>query len=397
MNRIESFALQSALKIERPFINESFFPISHDKYITFNNGSQADAKKYPLIQDAINLINPYLEKNNIGLYQLGVPGEETYQECNVLVGGTNLNQASYILSRSSLHFGVDGVLNHIASSYHKPVVALYSGLPASVCSPYFNKEDNLVNLSGLARDALPSYNENEPSKTINKIMPEEVAYHILKLLNIDNTLHLYKTIFIGDMYNSPIIECVPDFSPDATFFPQSMVHVRMDYHFDEKQIPNFANGRKVAIITKDPIQDKYLLAAKDNISMITYRIDERSDPDFVQRCIDLGLQINLISSNASSISETRLQFFDWPVRLVEAKSKKDLDNCREICENTYFKCKKTIHSQAGQFPSKHHWENNITSEEENLAIDSPVFWEELDHLYLYNHDQDSKNKSGGKN
>lgn len=397
MNRIESFALQSALKIERPFINESFFPISHDKYITFNNGSQVDAKKYPLIQDVINLINPYLEKNNIGMYQLGVAGEETYQNCNVLVGGTNLNQASYVLAKSSLHFGVDGVLNHIASSYHKPVVALYSGLPASVCSPYFNKEGNVINLSGRSGDTLPSYNENEPSKTINKIMPEDVASHILNLLNIDNTLHLYETFFIGDMYNATIIECVPDFSPDASFFPQSMIHLRLDYHFDEKQIPIFANGRKVAIITKDPIQDKYLLAVKDNISMITYRIDESSDADFVQRCIDLGLQINLISSNKQSISETRLKFFDWAVRLNEDKSKKDLDNHEKVCENTYFKCKKTIHSQSGQFPSKYHWENKITSEKENPAIDSPVFWEELEHLYLYNHDQDSKKQSGGEN
>lgn len=394
MNRIESFALQSALKIDKPFIHNSFFPITEDRYITFNGGSQGEGKKYHLFQEVVDLINPYLEKNNIGLYQLGVSGEQTFEKCNVLVGATNVNQASYVLSQSLIHFGVDGLLNHIASSMGKPVVALYSGLPPEVCSPYFNKKNKLVNLSWTDKDDLPSYNENESSKTINKIKPEEIALNILNFLKIDNDLESYKTVSIGDMYTSPIIECIPDFSPDNNFFPQSTIHLRLDYLFDEAKIPEFANGRNIAIITKKPIEEKYLIAVKKNISMVTYRVDENSDTEFVQKCLDLGLQLNLISSNPETISKTRLKFFEWPVRLILNKSKKDLDNNKDLCDNTLFKCKKTIYSKSGSFQSKYHWKQGIVSKDKNMVVDSPDFWIELDHLYLYNHDKKSKHESG---
>ena len=46
MNKLERYSLHSGLKISKPFVNDCFFPIVHEKYISFHAEESVNSKKY---------------------------------------------------------------------------------------------------------------------------------------------------------------------------------------------------------------------------------------------------------------------------------------------------------------------------------------------------------------
>jgi hypothetical protein len=273
----------------------------------------------------------------------------------------------------------------MASSFGTPVVSLYSGTPPEVNSPHFSDPKNISNIVGYEEGVNPTYNEAEAEFTINNIKPERVASEILNKLSIEHYLDGYETIFTGGLYHVPILECIPDFSPPPEFFPQTLINLRLDYHHDPSAIIGFSNNRRLGLITKSPIESKFLLASKNSIESITYHVDENSDISFIESVVELGLNIKLISLKESSIQETRINLIDWQVPLFISKTKKLLDLDDKICDNTFFKTRKVLFTKDGQFPSKAHWEKKIINSSENTIIDSDQFWSETDHYRIYNH------------
>jgi hypothetical protein len=389
MKRIESLSRHSGLKISNPFISESFFPIKDDKFITFNT-YQIEQKQYDCLQIVIDLIQPYLSKNNISVYQLGLPKDPSLTNCNTLCGATTINQAAYILKNSLLHFGVDSALTHISSFYRKPTICLYSGLPPEVNGPI--QKDNVVNITGYESNFLPSYSEQESLKTINNIKPEKIAISILDKLKIKNDLDLFSTIHFGELYKYSIIECVPDFLPDSSFMINRSVNLRMDYHFDEKNIISFSNGRKLNIITDKPIDSKILKICSKNIECITYHVDEESDLDFIKNSKSLGINVSLVSRNNKNLNKSRLKFIDFDIKEKDIIFKKDLDLKEKVCDNTYFFTNKILISQGKKFASKIHYEKNIELSDQNKVFDKDEFWLDSNHYIIYNHAKNKKDR-----
>jgi len=398
MKRIEAISRHSGLKISKPFLSKSFFPIKDDKYITFNT-YQIEQKKYDFLQIVIDLIQPYLTDNDISIYQLGLPKDPPLVNCNGLCGATTINQAAYIIHNSLLHFGVDSALTHISSFYRTPTVCLYSGLPPQVNGPLedfiFNEdfaEDWLTNITGYDSDSLPSYSEQEFSKTINKIKPEDIAVPILDKLKIKHDLGSFKTLFTGDLFKYSIIECVPDFNPPPNFMTNRSVNLRLDYHFDEKNIISFSNGRRLNIITDRIIDIKILNICRNNIECITYQVDDDSDIDFVKKVKSLGIDINLISKDNSKLNTTRLKFIDFDIKEKECLNKKDLDLNGETCDNAFFFTNKILISQGKKFASKIHYEKNIEFSDKNKVFEEEDFWLDSNHYIIYDHAKSNKDR-----
>ena len=71
MHLLEQYSLSCGIKIDKPHVETSFFPIDCDKYITLHASSGMEAKNYDYFKDVIDLIHPHLESNNIKIVQIG--------------------------------------------------------------------------------------------------------------------------------------------------------------------------------------------------------------------------------------------------------------------------------------------------------------------------------------
>lgn len=71
MHLLEQYALTCGVKIDKPTIYESFYPINSNKYICFHPTSKYDSKVYDYWQIVLDLILPVLRNHKIDVVQIG--------------------------------------------------------------------------------------------------------------------------------------------------------------------------------------------------------------------------------------------------------------------------------------------------------------------------------------
>jgi len=383
MNFVESLSLCAGLKHSRPFIEESFFPVVPEKYITFCTENH-QSKQWDHFQEYLNIITPILEKNGISVVEIG-DNEVNLNSSNIsLKGATRPNHWSYIIRRSLLHIGPENFISQLASFHDTPFIAFFSNTNPEYSAPIWSDRKNQILIEADLKSNKPSFLGSEQIKTINNIPAEEVVQKTLDALNIENDFKKYEIFSIGSHFHETLIEVVPDFIPEANFFPRTLINIRMDYHFNESALPYFANNRKVSIVTEKEININTLLHIKPAIEQVYYKIDENSNEKYALDLKRKGIGVTLILKQKCDIDLTRLKFFDWEIHEEENKTKKDLDNSSEICDTTRYKSSKNIFSKDGQFSSKSSLDKKIKIHEDQIIIDEDEFWEDSDYFKLYN-------------
>ena len=391
MNVVEKLSLEAALPIGKPFIHKAYFPLLLDKFITFNICKSHPSRHWDGFQDCVNLLLPYLEKEKIKIVQLGQANDPPIGGCHNLAGSTSPNQCAYIMEKSLLHFGASNFLTHLAAFLDKPTVTLYGDTLPSTDAPMWGKNRTHTILEG-ERDEKPTYSKEETPKSINFIYPEKVAEEVLSLLNIKHNLNQLDPFFLGSKYFAPCLEVVPDFTPPPSFFPQSLLNVRMDYHFDEDILLHFTNNRKLSIITDKPLTIEKMKFAKSSLNHIFYLVDLDTDPDYIHALRKVGVPISLFYKGKEKISQIRLNLLDFIVDQVEIKTRQNVDNEEKICDVTHYKSGKALFSKGKEYSSKAAWEKNLVAQKDQPIIDSDSFWDEIDHFKIYNKN-DEKNSS----
>ena len=61
MHIIESYATHCGLRIDKPWIYQSYYPMSHKHYITLQPAGGADVRDYAYWDEVIQYIKPELE------------------------------------------------------------------------------------------------------------------------------------------------------------------------------------------------------------------------------------------------------------------------------------------------------------------------------------------------
>ena len=100
MHLIEQYALSCGVKIDKPVVETSYFPVDCEKYITLHASSGMEAKNYDYFTDVITLISPYLEQKNIKIIQIGDRKDKKLEGCIHYNGTTNLKQSFYLIKNS---------------------------------------------------------------------------------------------------------------------------------------------------------------------------------------------------------------------------------------------------------------------------------------------------------
>lgn len=392
---IEEYAKSLGVKIGKPRITNHFYPITSSNYITFHtNNKKSPARHYDYWKVVFDLIKPKLSEKKIDIIQVGGPDDPPYNDCDIHTLGASFKQMSYIVKGAKLHFGIDSLPVHLASVHDIPIVGLYSNLFAECSKPVWNKKSKTIQLAPDFSEIKPSFRDNEDPKRVNEIKPEEVASSILDLLNIDHDLSGYKTLNIGKHYFNKIIEVVPDFMPDSSFQFSNLINLRCDYGLLDDSLQYWLT-RKVNLMINKAIDINLIYNARQNIKGMTIFLgDETIDERYLKALSRLNINYNLLCKNKDIISELRLKFFEHTVEEYSPKNKKDLDFVSEVCNNTFYHSNKTLISNNKHYYSKAAWKSNIEkTEDHQVAIDSDEFWEEVEHLNIYNHAKDKAKRN----
>jgi hypothetical protein len=389
MHLLEQYSLSTASKIDKPYIYETFFPLPIEKYITFQAQSKFESKDYSYWQDVINIISPFLEKNNIKIIQFGKNEEKSYENVIDLKGKTSFNQLAFLMKNSLLHFGPDSLGVHIASMYDIPIVSLYSIIQSSVAGPYFGNKSKHILFDAYKRigNGKPSYSHQENPKCINLIKPEEIADAIFKLLNIDFQT-VFETVFTGQKYTgSSIQESLPNHK-NIIFNPENLVEVRADLGFDEQSLINqLAQYKKCVLVLDKPINLNILNQFKQNILTIAFKITNQDNKEFLIKLRESGIKFVLISDlTQEEINKLKINYYQFAnVDKIEKPSQEKIDELKKNINSLFYRSAKitasndkfyySLAAAEADIPMKNHFEYQ-------KVLDTTSFWDNLDFFTI---------------
>jgi len=393
MNKLQRYSLHAGLKISKPFVNDCYYPFTKDKYITFNTSSKVQSKHYDLWQEVVDLISPFLKKNNISIVQLGDAKDPEIQGVYRLCGATNFNQSSYLLKSSLLHFNSCDHFSYLAYNSGVKLISLFSNEPSS--SFCFEQNSNCHFIDS-PKEKYCSYSVIENPKTINKISPPEIAFKILSELNIKNNINDFDFLFAGESFPVRIIEIIPDFIPDQNFLKKSLVNLRADLHLDENILFQFSKDRQLGIITDKALSPDLCFAIKNSVARMSIDASCENLPDFLLNLKKFNINYELFSFNEKEITDLRLKYIDEKISLFKRKTKKDVDIDFDTCNNLVMNSSKIILSKGKKFASKAHWiTGNELKDGHQDIIDTSDFWEDSDYYIIYRKEKNGKRKTKG--
>lgn len=395
MHLLETYALSTGSKINKPFIVKKYFPLPTNKYITIQNSSGMPSKSYSYFQEVINFIQPLLKENQIDIIQIGSEKDRALIGAFHLHGQTNINQTAYILSNSLLHIGNDSFAIHMASAFNIPLVGLYSISSPEIAGPYW-KNDKQICLCPEG-NWKPSFNPNEQPKTVDSIKIEKVVESIEKILFNTNTLK-FKTKYIGNKFSWKILETLPQTIIPNSFFGKELVNIRFDYleNFQnlDATIENLKN-RPCSIITDRSLEIEKLIPYLSQLKMLSYDITENIDIDFVNKLNNLNIKFNLIfksePTNQEDLNLRKLALIDidkkienitYSTEFLQKIGPKDIIRTNKlILHRNKFFC-----SKAGLVENKdiqYSGQNFIFEQKLEQISDLELLKEDIDFIFIY--------------
>ena len=391
MHLVEQYSLAMGARINKPFIETNYYPLPFKKYIVVENGADIKSRIYGMWSDVILEIKPYLNERDISIVQIGHKDSELIPAAFDLRGRTTTTQQAFLLKNSILHCSTNDFLLDIASSFDVPVVGMYGNTFAEVAKPYWGDKSKHIILESHRNGNKPSFLAEENPRTINFINPEDIAYSILKLLNI-KAKNKQKTEFIGDLYTTHILEAVPDFSPPQSFNPGIVINLRMDYKFDLQNMVNWGSNRKINIFTNKVIDLNYLNAIKNNIVGIQQEVCTDLNTKYLSILNNLQIKCELFTKNERALGKLRMKYFDYKVSLKKEKTRKDAENkIPELSSDSFYKSNKLLFSNGKKYLSKYDYSvGRDYNGTDHKAIDDPKFWQDQEHVRIYKKSVDTE-------
>jgi len=351
MHFLETYALNSGLKIDKPFIFEKYHPVGFDDYIVFSH------KSYEYFQDVIDIISPLLKDTQI-IHLQRHAGE--FVDCHK-IAGIDFNQAAYLIGRSKLYFGEPSIYTDLASHYGVKTVTTYSNTFPQNAFPYWgSKKDCQISIESDQKPPFGSSAENH--KILNSIKPEEIAKKILEALKIEHSLD-YETIFMGTLYqrNDVIVEIVPDNNPPV-LMDNLVCSVRMDLKFNEEYLYEILKLRPHQVWTKKSIHENILEELKDNIQQVFYIITEDDDPSFPRLLKNLSIKTRLVTYlDEKELNKKKLDYVDHDPIFNLNEEKKRFENVQ--INNLFYSSCKALYENDTYYPSDYARAMNLPIED----------------------------------
>jgi hypothetical protein len=402
MKLLPSYSLATGLKIGNQFLAEKYFPLPKEgPYILLHASSGMASKNYPYYQEVISILGPIFEQNGITIYQIGGKEDQPIPGCVHLMGQTSLHQTNYLIKRAIMLLGNDSWSQHRAGYLNIPVVTPFG--PTSSANHFaYQYHPASIPIESHRWNRNPTFSNNEQESTIALISPEEVVNSVFKILGA--SIHLNrKSLFIGQRFNSPMLEYVPDMPLGADFAKGSIPLARFDLGGSEEILFQTLQIRKLNILTNRPINPNGLAQLKGNVDILTIEFikDSLITTEYIKilKSIGLKLQCFTLELDGDELSRKRLEFFDY-CQIIKANHKtrdnfisdtrrylNDPQFNLEIKPSTWFKSNKYLLARGKVYLSKFHYLMDLPTEDFSKNIsqvpDHEEFWREQDYFYMF--------------
>lgn len=365
-----------------PNLNTQFFPVPFDRYITLHvSDGRIDSKHFSYWTEVVALLKPVLHHFGIAIIQIGGPQDQIIEGTDAKYLTLTYAQSAYVQKGAILHLGCDSLPIHTASAFGKKIVALYGHIYFCQSPANWSKLEDVIYLEPDRGANHPPFGPVEYPKMVNTIKVETICQSVCKLLDLPVSFH-FQTQFIGEHYNLPVVEIIPDFFGESAELNGANINLRMDLNFDENCAHAWAQHYPVKIITRKPINLELLAANKKNIPQLTLLLDDKDSfsLEYVKAAKRLIPNLVLVGMKEETLSDTREKFFDY---IVERFPSIDNDLVKILCDSHKFWTQKNIFSKAQKFPSIAHWRANIPTSHENFVIRNDEFYRDIQHFFVY--------------
>lgn len=364
MKLLESYSRSTSVDLKhKPYLYEKYFPFPSDvtKYITLQNSSGMPAKNYSYYQEVVDILFPILEENKIKIVLLGDKDSGQLSKVLDFRGHTNIGQAAYLIKRALLHIGNDSWMCHYAAAEEIPLVSLYGSTTIDNHSPYHINKDKAILLESNRNGNKASFQREENPKTIDLINPEDICKAICKLLNIKFD-YLFKTLSLGKVYHSKIIESAMDSIVNINALGIPNIICRLDYS-PILNIPILIEQMKlgkVSIVTDKILPLSLLQQFRGQIIDIIYEIKENHNPNFCKDLQQLKIPYRLFTKLSDEVlNPIKLNYLDYNIISRLEKKVPDILKNKDISK-IYIRGAKFIIGAKGLFNSYWAYKNHTT-------------------------------------
>lgn len=370
------------LPLDRPNLNVQVFPVPFDKYISLHVGDgKIPAKHFDYWSEVVMLLKPILHHFGIAIVQIGGPQDQIIDGADAKYLTLTYAQSAFVQKGAILHAGIDSLAIHISSAFGKKIVALYSHIYSQQSPCNWSNPEDVIYLEPDRGTNHPPFGPVEYPKMVNTIKIEEICRSVCKLLELPATFD-FATQFIGEHYNLPIVEIIPDFFGESAELNGANINLRMDLNFDENCAHAWAQKYPVKIITKKPINLELLATNKKNIPQLTLLLDDKDDfsLEYVKAAKSLIPNLVLVGMKEETISDTREKFFDYIVERMPTPDRSKVERLPIGCK---FWTKKSVFSKAQRFASIAHWKMQKPFDGQDFVVDGEEFAQDIEHFFIY--------------
>ena len=382
MNILEKYSSNCGVKISRPSVASSYFPLRDEAYMVLDGRSLYQSNLYDLFPDVIAYVSPILQKHNIKIYSFSANEEEILPDTQAFINLTK-KQEAYLIKHASLLVSGDNLSAYYASALGTPSIALYSAYPAACKRPLWSDSHTALESDWLGN--LPAYGLDEEPKAINFIKPELIANTLLEKLKIEDRISI-ETIYIGNHYATKVVEVIPDFTVPPDFLAGKAINLRADYHFDEQIIIHWLQGRAVNLLVEKPISINLLKYFKKNVVQLTVNINESFSEEYLLEVGATAIPLEIFCDNEERLNDLRFNLFDFDIEENIFKRKEDLDESLiKFNKNTQFLSGKVLMSEGQRYSClEAKKQKKVLTGDPEVVYDTKDFWKELDHYRLFN-------------
>lgn len=316
MHILENLALNCGCKIKEPSVQQVYVPLEFSKYITIDNGDFVNEKTYDFFNGVLGIVRPFLLERGIKIIQISkLDKAETINGVDRDVCATTFRQKAYLIYHSLLHVSVDSFSAQVSGLYNKKTVFVPSVLHEGNSKPFFSSEKNLRVVQAEV-EMKPSLFSPEQVKRVNQTKPEDIARAMLELLDIPFNFP-YETVLIGNDFNRTVVESIPN----ATFqiSNNQTVDLRLDYYYDEQILATQLQLNKCHIVTNKIIPINILNGFKQQITKITYIIDNSHDPRFISAVQKMGIKYSLCTYDIENVEKYKIHYMDYGIITLKEK------------------------------------------------------------------------------
>lgn len=378
MNLLKSFAATTGLTPSKSYIYQKLYPLDFDKYIVLDTQSTNPQFHYAFWFRVIELIEPFLSKEDIKIVHF-IENKKYHYDHTYVDASASLSQRAYLLKKALYFCGSSKLYSLMSSEF---------GVNQCFLKSDYLMDDTLATESQIIHSNYERKAFVNPNKIkINNIRPEEIAKKIIKdVVGLEPEFD--NTISIGKVFSSPMIELIPDCSFSVAKPKANEIVVRMDSFFDEQNLIQQLELEAGSIVTNKAISENTIRRLKPKIKKIFFKVEKGSDETFLSLLEEEGVPYEIITTlDKEDLDKEKIKYLDFKkvnkLNVLDLSFLNNLDSSK-----LYFRSNKIVVKSGKTFPSKWHSRVGLSSPDvRNNKFSLPAFLddsfkEEADYFYF---------------